>query len=161
MNLYLLRHGEAEARADTDAARRLTAKGRHDVQDVARQFATRELPLEQCFVSPYVRASETAELFLRQLSDTAICTTTELLVPDVRARTVIDFLGKNVRRQNVLLVSHNPLLSELNALLTKGNINDMHILTTSELVCISLDEIGLGTGHTSFRLLPAVQRLLS
>jgi phosphohistidine phosphatase len=147
MNLYLLRHGEAEARAQSDAARQLTAKGRHDVENVAKQFASRQLPLEQCFVS--------------HLPDAVPCITTELLVPEVRASTVIDFLGKNVHQKNVLLVSHNPLLSELNALLTEGNINDMHILTTSELVCISLEVIGLGMGTTPFRLMPPIQRLFS
>jgi phosphohistidine phosphatase SixA len=95
------------------------------------------------------------------LPDAVPCITTELLVPEVRASTVIDFLGKNVHQKNVLLVSHNPLLSELNALLTEGNINDMHILTTSELVCISLEVIGLGMGTTPFRLMPPIQRLFS
>lgn len=161
MNLYLLRHGEAEANAHTDAARQLTAKGRQDVENVAKQFAARQLPLEHCFVSPYVRAVQTAELFFRQLGETVTSTTTELLIPEVRASTVIDFLNKNVHGRNVLLVSHNPLLSELNALLTEGNINDMHILSTSELVCISLDLVGLGMGHTPFRLMPPVQRLFS
>ncbi|MES2625752.1 MAG: phosphohistidine phosphatase SixA [Pseudomonadota bacterium] len=161
MNLYLLRHGEAEARAHTDSARQLTNKGRADVEYVAKQFAARHLPLEQCFVSPYVRANQTADLFVQQLSSVISLTTTELLVPEVRASTVIDFLGKNVRSQNVLLVSHNPLLSELNALLTEGNINDMHILSTSELVCISLEVVGLGMGNTTFKLLPQTQRLFS
>jgi phosphohistidine phosphatase len=161
MNLYLLRHGEAEASAPTDAARQLTVKGRQDVENVAKQFATRHLPLEHCFVSPYVRASQTADLFFRSLNKSITSTTTELLVPEVRASTVIDFLSKNVHGRNVLLVSHNPLLSELNALLTEGNINDMHILTTSELVCISLDLVGLGMGRTAFRLTPPMQRLFS
>jgi phosphohistidine phosphatase len=161
MNLYLLRHGEAEASAHTDAARQLTAKGRQDVENVAKQFAARQLPLEHCFVSPYVRAGQTAEIFFGQLKESVTSSTTELLVPEVRASTVIDFLNKNTHGRNVLLVSHNPLLSELNALLTEGNINDMHILSTSELVCISLDLIGLGMGHTPFRLLPPVQRLFS
>src|SRR5688572_20674038 len=127
MNLYLLRHGEAEASAHTDAARQLTAKGRQDVEHVAKQFALRQLPLDHCFVSSYVRAVQTAEIFFGQLGESITSSTTELLVPEVRASTVIDFLNKNTHGRNVLLVSHNPLLSELNALLTEGNINDMHI----------------------------------
>lgn len=161
MNLYLLRHGEAEASAHTDAARQLTAKGRQDVHDVAKQFAARRLPLEHCFVSPYIRAQQTAALFAGQLQQAISSTTTELLIPEVRAGTVIDFLDKNIQGRNVLLVSHNPLLSELNALLTEGNINEMHILATSELVCLSLDIAGLGMGHTLFRLMPPIQRLFS
>jgi phosphohistidine phosphatase len=161
MNLYLLRHGEAEASAPTDAARQLTEKGRQDVKNVAKQFAARQLPLEHCFVSPYMRAVQTAELFFEQLKKSVPITTTELLVPEVRASAVIDFLDKNIRGRNILLVSHNPLLSELNALLTEGNIHDMHILTTSELVCLSLDIVGPGMGRTPFRLLPSIQRRFS
>ena len=161
MNLYLLRHGEAEARAPTDAVRQLTIKGREDVEFVAKQFAARQLPLDHCFVSPYIRANQTAELFIRQLPTPVPLTTTELLVPEVRASTVISFLNKNLNDRNVLLVSHNPLLSELNAMLTEGNINDMHILATSELVCISLDIVGPGMGSTPFRLLPPVHRLFT
>ena len=83
MNLYLLRHGEAEASAHTDAARQLTAKGRQDVENVAKQFALRQLPLDHCFVSPYVRAVQTAEIFFGQLGESITSSTTELLVPEV------------------------------------------------------------------------------
>lgn len=153
MILYLLRHGEAEARSHTDASRQLTAKGKFDVKQVAKQFATRDIRLDRCFASPYDRASQTAALFLHHAGQTAAIETVEVLTPEIRASKVMEFL-KGVQGQHVLLVSHNPLLSELHALLTDGNITSMQILGTSELVCVALDVIGLGMGTTPFRLVP-------
>jgi phosphohistidine phosphatase len=153
MILYLLRHGEAEARAHSDSARQLTARGRQEVEQVARQFAARNIQLDRCFVSPYVRASQTAQLFLQHAGQSVKAETTEILIPEVRASAVMGFLD-DVREQQVLLVSHNPLLSELLALLKDGDISHMHILSTSELVGVAIDVIGLGMGTSSFRLLP-------
>jgi len=153
MKLYLLRHGEAETRAHNDPGRELTARGRSEVVQVARLFAARNIQLERCFASPYVRAAQTAALFLPEAKQCIIAETTPVLMPEVRASIVMDFL-EGVREQEVLMVSHNPLVSELNALLTEGDISNMHILGTSELICIEFDVIGLGMGHSPFRLVP-------
>jgi phosphohistidine phosphatase len=153
MHLYLLRHGEAEPRAHNDPGRELTARGRLEVEQVARQFAARNIQLERCVVSPYVRAAQTAAHFLGHAEQAIKPESNAILMPEVRASAVMTFL-ESVREQHVLLVSHNPLLSELNALLTDGDISNMHILGTSELVCIVLDVIGLGMGSTPFRLVP-------
>jgi len=154
MNLFLLRHGEAEPRAARDSLRQLTQSGRQDVQLIARLFAARQVTLDRCFVSPYVRAVQTASTFLDMLGAVVPQEEMDLLTPEVRASEVMHFL-QSVKADNVLLVSHNPLLSELNALLTEGDIRDLHILGTSELVCISLDIVGLGMGITPYRLLPS------
>lgn len=153
MKLYLLRHGEAEARAHNDAGRELTARGRADVANVAQRFAAMNIQLQRCFASPYVRAAQTAELFLPEAQQTIAVESTPVLMPEVRASIVMDFL-EGVREQEVLLVSHNPLVSELNALLIDGDISQMHILGTSELICIEFDVIGLGMGRSPFRLVP-------
>lgn len=153
MKLYLLRHGEAESRAHDDAGRELTARGRGEVSEIAHAFAARHIQLERCFVSPYVRAAQTAALFLSEAGQHIAPETTPVLMPEVRASIVMDFL-EGVREREVLMVSHNPLVSELNALLTVGDISQMHILGTSELICIEFDVVGLGMGSSPFRLLP-------
>lgn len=153
MKLYLLRHGEAESRAHDDASRELTARGRSDITDVAHRFAARNIQLQRCFASPYARAQQTAALFLPEAKQTIAIESTPVLMPEVRASIVMDFL-EGVREQEVLLVSHNPLVSELNALLTDGDISQMHILGTSELICIEFDVVGLGMGRSPFRLNP-------
>jgi len=160
MNLYLLRHGEAESRAYNDPERQLTSRGRHEIEQVARQFAVRQLPLDCCFASPYTRAQQTAEHFLQHSGFTLPIQHSDILIPEVRASAVMTFLA-GLQVQSVLLVSHNPLLSELNALLTEGDISHMHILGTGELICVKLDVLGLGMGSTAFRLLPQHQSNLS
>lgn len=153
MMLYLLRHGEAEPHAVNDAARRLTSRGRQEVDSVARQFLVNKLPLQLCICSPYVRAVQTAERFLDHVAPDLGLSQDPLLAPDVRAGETMRLL-ETLQAEHVLLVSHNPLLSELNALLTEGSISHMHILSTSELVAISIDVIGLGMGRTVLRLAP-------
>jgi phosphohistidine phosphatase len=154
MNLYLLRHGEAEVRAASDSQRQLTPRGMEDVRMVARQFATKGVVLDRCFVSPYVRAVQSAAEFLRELHSDLRQEQQLLLTPDVRAIDAMRFL-QGLPDSHVLLVSHNPLLSELAALLTEGSVSDLRILGTAELVCISLDIVGLGMGITPYRLLPS------
>ena len=66
MNLYLLRHAEAEPRQYDDPQRQLTAKGRLEVQQVARQFAARGIKLDACYYSPYVRTMQTCSLLLAE-----------------------------------------------------------------------------------------------
>lgn len=154
MKLYLLRHGEAETRAHNDPGRELTDKGRREVTHVARLFAARNIKLQRCFASPYVRAAQTAALFLPEAGQRIVPETSPVLMPEVRASIVMDFL-EDVHEQEVLMVSHNPLVSELHALLVDGDISGMHILGTSELICIEFDVAGLGMGTSPFRLTPA------
>lgn len=60
MKLWVLRHGEAEPRANSDAERRLTAHGREQVVRSAAHLLGQ--PLQAIIASPYVRAQQTAAL---------------------------------------------------------------------------------------------------
>jgi phosphohistidine phosphatase len=126
-----------------------------DIRRVARQFAAKGVALDRCFVSPYIRAGQSATEFLRELRSDLRQEPQLLLTPDVHAINVLRFL-QSLPDAHVLLVSHNPLLSELAALLTEGAIDDLHILRTAELVCVALTSVGLGTGVTAYRLLPTM-----
>jgi phosphohistidine phosphatase len=153
MNLFLLRHGEAEASATSNEGRQLTEAGYEEIGSVARQFASRNLKIDRCFVSPALRAQQTANTFLSLIFDPPEPVTVELLNPNQRAAQAIEFLG-NSSDENILLVSHNPILSELLALLTNGNVDKLLILETGNLACISLDIVGLGMGICPFILTP-------
>ena len=153
MNLFLLRHGEAEPSASTPAGRQLTESGKQEVSSVARQFASHRFTIDACYVSPALRAQQTAETFLSQLFDCPAPSTIEELSANQRAAQLMKFL-EQVDAENILLVSHNPILSELLALLTKGNVEDMVILGTGELACITLDIMGLGMGTCNTILHP-------
>ena len=151
MNLYLLRHGEAEPSASTSAGRQLTEAGHLEIASVAMQFASKRLEIEACFVSPALRAKQTAGTFLSHIFQPPEPVIVDVLRANQRAAQLMQFL-ENLEEENVLLVSHNPILSELLALLIKGNVDDLVILDTGELASVSLDVIGLGMGSCPFIL---------
>ena len=153
MKLFLLRHGEAEPSASTPAGRQLTETGKQEVSSVARQFATERITIDACFVSPALRAQQTAATFLSHIFEPPSSSTIEELSANQRAARLMQLL-EQVDAENVLLVSHNPILSELLALLTQGNVEDMTILGTAQLACVSLDVLGLGMGTCNFILSP-------
>jgi len=104
-------------------------------------------------VSPALRTQQTADTFLSMLFDAPEAETVEELSANQRAAGIMKFLEPS-REGNILLVSHNPILSELLALLTRGNIDGLYILETANLACVSLDIIGLGMGNCPWILEP-------
>ncbi len=62
MNLYFLRHGDAEHTASTDFERRLTEKGEHQIRKIARLLEQNEDLPDVILSSPFKRARETAEI---------------------------------------------------------------------------------------------------
>lgn len=160
MNLYLLRHGEAESVATSSAGRQLTEAGHDEIESVARQFANRNLVIDRCLVSPALRAQQTATAFLQQIFHAPAPETLDALDPVHRAADAMAAL-REVKGGNILLVGHNPLLSELLALLTDGNIDHKRILETGNLACVSLDILGLGMGACTFVLEPDTARIAS
>ncbi len=151
MHLYLLRHGEAEPRNYDDSGRALTSHGEHEVMDVARQFAKRDIKLTSCFHSPFTRAAQTCSLFLSESGSTIKPEPLLLLTPDHRALQVLAFL-RSLKSQHVLLVTHNPLVSELLAVLTNTDIDSMHIFSTGELDAVHCQACTTGGGELAFRL---------
>lgn len=130
MRLWLLRHGEAEPQAASDAARELTANGRKEVQQAAAQLAGR--PLTAIVASPYVRAQQTAELVRSALGFAGKIKTVPWLTPDSDPRDVLKFLDE---REGVetLLVSHQPLIGALGGLLVHGHRQDPLPMRTASL----------------------------
>lgn len=151
MNIYLLRHGEAEARQYDDPQRALTATGRQEVQQVARQFAARGITLDACYYSPYLRTSQTCSLFLAEAGSGQKAEPLELLTPVHRASQVLGYLQR-LAASDVLLVTHNPLVSELMALLTDTALADMHIFATAELNALACETVSRGGASVLFRL---------
>jgi phosphohistidine phosphatase len=154
MHLYLLRHGEAEPQSREDSTRALAARGKLDVDAVAGQFASRDILLTHCYYSPYLRTTQTAQVFLNTLNSSVKLEPLTLLTPDKRAKSVIGFLDTldTLQAQHVLLVTHNPLVSELLALLTDGDIPNMHVCATSELNALTLAIPAIGQGQLLFRV---------
>ena len=130
MRLWLLRHGQAEPQAASDAARELTAHGRQEVQQAAAQLLGR--PLTAIMASPYVRAQQTAELVRLELGFSGSVQTVSWLTPDSDPRDALKYLDEREHAE-VLLVSHQPLIGALGGLLVHGHRQEPLPLRTASL----------------------------
>ncbi|MNR04259.1 Phosphohistidine phosphatase SixA [compost metagenome] len=130
MKLWVLRHGEAEQRANTDAERRLTAHGREQVLRSAAVLLGQ--PLQVILASPYVRAQQTAALVHEALGFAKPVQTVSWLTPDSDPQAVIAELDK-LGVEEVLLVSHQPLVGNLVGLLEHGNYRHPAPMSTASL----------------------------
>jgi len=107
MNLYLIRHGVAEDTARTDAERALTKEGLKDVQKMAREVMERAKPPERLFVSPYLRAKQTAEPFAERWKLKAEIA--PWLMPGAEVSDVLESL-EECPEKSFALVGHMPNL---------------------------------------------------
>ncbi|MFB3305563.1 phosphohistidine phosphatase SixA [Pseudomonas sp. AMR01] len=128
MKLWILRHGEAEAHAPSDAQRNLTEHGRGEALRSAANLIGQ--PISAIIASPYVRAQQTAQLVREVLGfDPEICTV-PWLTPDSSPLQVLEELRTD---DNVLLVSHQPLVGSLISFLQHGHLRQPQPMYTASL----------------------------
>ena len=121
MNIVIMRHGEAETNAESDEVRNLTDYGRIQAGLAGECLRRRSLVFDQVWVSPYSRAMQTADAFLQSYSDIPFHReTTSLLIPDASPAQIADRITETPDC-NVLIVSHQPLVSALVGILEKAD----------------------------------------
>ncbi|KPX25554.1 phosphohistidine phosphatase SixA [Pseudomonas ficuserectae] len=130
MKVWVLRHGEAQSRARSDAERELTAHGREEVLKSAVHLSDKSV--QRIIVSPYVRAQQTAELVRQSLGFNDPVVTVPWLTPDSSPREVLLQLDK-LGVDEVLLVSHQPLVGELIGVLAHGSPQQAEPMSTASL----------------------------
>ncbi|MDE1199019.1 MAG: phosphohistidine phosphatase SixA [Pseudomonas sp.] len=136
MKLWILRHGEAQNRARTDAERELTDNGRAEVLSSAASLMGQ--PLRWIIASPYVRAQQTAELVRQALGFSEAVVTVPWLTPDSDPRKVLDNLDLYAS-DNVLVVSHQPLVGSLIGLAVHGSLQQAEPMHTASLAELEAD----------------------
>jgi phosphohistidine phosphatase len=117
MDLYIIRHAEAEAIGpDLDDARRaLTAKGRRSFARAVRGLERLDVAFDRIYHSPLLRAVETADLLVPLLErDGQTCVMGELAEPPREEMLRV------ITGDRVALVGHEPHVSELVGLLMLG-----------------------------------------
>jgi phosphohistidine phosphatase len=128
VKLWILRHGEAEAHARTDAERNLTERGRAEVLRSAAHLIGQ--PLGAIIASPYVRAQQTARLVREALGFVPDIRTVPWLTPEGSPEQVLAHLEAE---DNVLLVSHQPLVGNLISFLQHGHSRQPQPMYTASL----------------------------
>ncbi|ARA81704.1 phosphohistidine phosphatase [Pseudomonas amygdali pv. tabaci str. ATCC 11528] len=130
MKVWVLRHGEAQSRARSDAERELTAHGREEVLKSALHLSDKSV--QRIIASPYVRAQQTAELVRQSLGVNDPVVTVPWLTPDSSPREVLLQLDK-LGVDEVLLVSHQPLVGELIGVMAHGSPQQAEPMSTASL----------------------------
>lgn len=120
MKIVIMRHGQAEPQAATDFERPLTMLGLQQASAAGSCLSALGFSFDQMWVSPYLRTQQTADQVLAQLPVSKRISL-DLLVPETRPLDLISAIGEQ-SYQNLLLVSHQPLVSSLVASLAGEHV---------------------------------------
>ncbi|MCX6080201.1 MAG: phosphohistidine phosphatase SixA [Chloroflexi bacterium] len=124
MNLYLMRHAIA-AEPDgitADSQRALTEKGRSKLRLIASALGKLDLHFDLILTSPYLRARQTADLVANTLKVQSDCVfVSENLTPLDLGAQLVDEINTHEQVENLLVVGHEPTLSQLIGILVAGD----------------------------------------
>ena len=150
MDLFLLRHADADTKAATDDARRLSEKGIGQARKVARFCEEHEFKPELILSSPIRRAHETAEIVVNVLKGELL--PARWISCGMRAEIALDELRAYQRFQRVMMVGHEPDFSLFAThLLGFGDGSRLRIRKAS-LTHIELPAFAPGSGILQFSL---------
>lgn len=156
MNLYLVRHADAEKTqpGKKDEDRRLSKEGKERVKGTADQWFYLIKKLDFICTSPYVRAIETAEIIaksfnyakeiIRDTSLAAGCYTKDLIA-------LVNSLGG----EDILVVGHQPDLSEhvSNLISSKGALIEFKKASIAKISFSG--KVNLSKGYLEYLIPPA------
>jgi phosphohistidine phosphatase len=128
-DLYIVRHGIAVAPGTpgvADDERPLTPKGEKRMKQIARGLARLELKLDRIVTSPLPRARATAEIIAAALEHGARLESSNVLQAGAAAASIQRWLRER-NEDSLMIVGHNPGLSDLISLLVLG--------ATGPLIC--------------------------
>jgi phosphohistidine phosphatase len=122
MELFLLRHGIATQRTFRDDSERpLTPEGIKKMRAIAKGMRRLGLEFDLILSSPYLRARQTAEIAAAELRAKKRLKLSEHLAATGKPSALISELSASHRScKSVLLVGHEPYLSQLISALLSG-----------------------------------------
>jgi phosphohistidine phosphatase len=150
MNLYLLRHADAEAIATSDAARALTEKGIEQAQRVGRFCREREVRPTLILHSPLKRAAQTA----REVAEItgAPLELAQWLASGMSPHDGIEQLKEHRHEKELMIVGHEPDFSQIIALLLGlPSATQVHVRKAS-LTALVLDVYRPGAARLEWSL---------
>jgi len=166
MNLFILRHGIAVERDPQsfpdDSRRPLTLKGEDRVRLICDAMQALELSFDHILSSPYLRASQTAEIVATALGARKLLEFCDELTPEGDPKALLRQLGRlEPTPENVLLVGHEPYLSALISQIISGEPTAAIDLKKGGLVKLEITaQLRFGTCATLAWLLTPKQMAL-
>lgn len=138
MRLYIVRHGDAERRAPTDAERPLTAAGRAQVRALWGTLNKEKVQVRRLVSSPYRRARETAETIADANGGLPDVEISPLLVPEAAVEEVLDWLDRQGDSEGLALISHMPLVGLLGGALLEG-VGGRFPFSVGTVACLDME----------------------
>jgi phosphohistidine phosphatase len=152
MNLYLLRHGIAAEQSgmESDGERPLTPKGIKRMRQAAQGLRRLKISFDALLTSPLVRARQTADIVADALGLEGQLEEIPELAPESTVDRLISSLTRFQDKEHLLLVGHNPLLTDASSFLISGKkeISLQIDLKKGGLCCIEIDALPPGTPGT-------------
>jgi phosphohistidine phosphatase len=145
MNLFLLRHGVAVDRDPQsfpdDSRRPLTLKGEDRVRVVCDAMQALELSFDVILASPFLRTRQTAEIVATALGLRRELHYCNDLTPAGDPKALVRFINRiRPAPENLLLVGHEPYLSELLSVLISDHPDTAIDLKKNGLAKIELTQ---------------------
>jgi phosphohistidine phosphatase len=147
MNLYFLRHAKAEPRGPQfprDAKRPLCAEGEKTARRVAEGMVELDLSFDLIITSPFARALRTAEITAEVLETEKIWPSALLAADGDPAKLIAQINDNYASLENILLVGHEPYLSETISLLLTGEPGLPILLKKSGLAKLAVQDLRAG-----------------
>jgi len=165
VNLFILRHGIAVERGTPgyakDSDRRLTPKGERKLWQISETMEELKLSFDLILASPYLRARQTADVVAEALGARKSLEFDESLTPGGKSEDLIELLrGRKPPPESVLLVGHEPYLSELVSVLISGGTQAAIELKKGGLCKLEVDSLKHGRCATLTWLLTPKQMAL-
>tara|TARA_R110001583_G_scaffold81253_2_gene216979 strand:+ start:5371 stop:5838 length:468 start_codon:yes stop_codon:yes gene_type:complete len=152
MQIYIMRHGQAEMMANSDSERALTALGRAESEKMASSLAKQNIIFDAVMVSPYLRAQQTWESVRPFFPEVSNVQTIKSLTPSGSAiKSVNEILALQASGvESLLIVSHLPLVGYIVGELAPEA--GVPAFVTSSVGHVELDENGFGHLHSLIRV---------
>ncbi len=163
MQLYIVRHGIAIDREDPkcppDPERYLTEEGFEKTRQVAKGVAALDVKAGLFLTSPYVRATQTAEIFADALSYAKQkIRRSDLLLPGAEPSLLFRELAKEKQASSVFLFGHAPQLDDLIAT-ALGSKKHLTALKKAGVALIELKRVSAPIGVLVWLATPKLLRV--
>ena len=167
MNLYFLRHaiaiGHGDPSVESDGERFLTAKGIKRMRKAAQGLRMLKIPFDVILTSPAVRARQTADIVAAEIKLESDLKELIDLGPESTVDQLIIGLSRLQEYEHLLLVGHEPLLTQTVAFLLTGKKDSGLNLTLKKagLCHVEIDRVPPSKpGILRFWLTPKQLRML-
>lgn len=162
MQLYVVRHGIAIDREDPkcppDPERYLTEEGVEKTKQVAKGMAALGITADLFLTSPYVRATQTAEILASALDYAKQkIRRTDLLLPGAEPSLLFRELAKDKQASSIFLFGHAPQLDDVIAT-ALGSKKHITTLKKAGVALVELKRVSPPIGMLVWLAIPKLLR---